>query len=62
MMSCSRNLSKHFFFFYQTKTNREMFQHDFQFFVNLMNFFLKKKSDQIFPFHICANFQTKKKN
>jgi hypothetical protein len=39
----------------QTKTNKEMLQHDFQFFR------INKKNDQIFPFHICAQFQTKKK-
>jgi hypothetical protein len=43
MMACSRNLSKHLKISYQTKINMEMFQHDFQFFANLMTFFSKKK-------------------
>ncbi len=38
MMACSRNKFKWFLKCYQTKTNREMFQHDFQFFTNLMIF------------------------
>jgi hypothetical protein len=50
-----RNLYKHFKNCYQTKTNREMLQQDFQFFENLMTFFF------IFIFQISANFQTKKK-
>jgi hypothetical protein len=41
-MTCSRNLFNHFFKCYQIKTNREMFQHDFQIFTNLMDFFSKK--------------------
>jgi hypothetical protein len=62
-MACSINLSKHLIFFYQTKTNKEMFQHDFQFFANLITFFLKYKkvikySIFIFIFHICAKLQT----
>ncbi len=43
-----------------------MFQHDFQFFVNLMIFLSKKEvikySLFIFILHICANFQIKKIN
>jgi hypothetical protein len=50
MMACSRNLSKHLKICYQTKTNREMFQHDFQFFANLMIFFLKQKSNIPFSY------------
>jgi hypothetical protein len=42
-----------------------MSQHGFQFFVNLMIFFSKRKFDQVFHlflfFHICAKFQTKKR-
>ncbi len=53
-MTCFRNLSKLFLNCYQTKTNRKMFQHDFQFFADLMIFFSqKKKSDQAFLFYIC---------
>ncbi len=65
MMTCFRNLSKLFFNCYQTKTNRKMFQHDFQFFADLMIFFSQKKEEVIkhcfliFIFHICAKFQTK---
>jgi hypothetical protein len=33
------NLFKHLNSFYQTKTNKEMLQHDFIFFANQMNFF-----------------------
>jgi len=50
MMACSRNISIHLKNCYQTKTNKEMFQHDFQFFANLMIFFAEKKGDQIIPF------------
>jgi hypothetical protein len=42
----------------------KMFQHSFQFFANLMNFFSQKKDQNflfIFIFHVCAKFQTKKK-
>jgi hypothetical protein len=65
-MTCSRNLCKHLKICYQTKTNREMPQHDFNFFVNLINFFVNKKKVIkyflfIFIFHIYENFQTKKK-
>ncbi len=35
---------------YQTKTNRGMFQHDFQFFANLMTFFSKRKKWSNIPF------------
>jgi hypothetical protein len=42
---------------------KKISQHDFQFFKNLMIFFSKIKSDQMFPlhiiFHICAKIQTK---
>ncbi len=43
-----------------------MSQNEIQFFVNLMIFFSKKKSDQIFPFHIyfshlCKTSNPKKK-
>jgi hypothetical protein len=59
------NLLKHLKIYYQTKTNMEMSQHNFQNFQNLMIFFLKKivieYSLFIFIFHICAKFQTKKK-
>jgi hypothetical protein len=59
------NLWKHLKIYYQTKTNMEMSQHNFQNFENLMIFFLKKivieYSLFIFIFHICAKFQTKKK-
>jgi ABC-type antimicrobial peptide transport system permease subunit len=65
MMTCSKNLFKHLIFFYQTKTNKKMSQHDFQFFENLVIFFSKKFiikcSLFVFIFHICANFQTKEK-
>jgi hypothetical protein len=60
------NLWKHLKIYYQTKTNMEMSQHNFQNFENLMIFFLKKivieYSLFIFIFHICAKFQTKKKD
>jgi hypothetical protein len=60
MTTCSRNLIKHFLNYYQTKTNKEMSQHDFQNFENLMIFFLKQivieYSFFIFIFHICAKF------
>jgi len=63
-MTCSRNVFKHLQKFYQTKTNREMFKHDFQFFASLVIFSQKKKMIKyslfIFKFHICAN--QKKKN
>jgi hypothetical protein len=62
MMTCSRNLFKHLKHCYQIKTNREMLQHDFHFFVNLVTFsFFKviKYALFIFIFHICAKFQTK---
>jgi hypothetical protein len=43
-----------------------MWQHDFEFFVNLMNFLSKKKMIKyslfIFIFHIYAKFQTEKKS
>jgi len=66
MTTSFRNLYKHFKKKYQTKTNREMSQQDFQFFENLMTFFINKKKVIeffvfIFIFHICAKFQTKKK-
>jgi hypothetical protein len=61
-MTCSKNLSEHFLNCYQTKTNRKMFQSDFQFFANLMTFFPEKKGDQIFLFHIFVQiFKPKKK-
>jgi len=64
-MTCSRNLFKHLKNKYQTKTNKEMSQFDFQFIGDLMTFFLQKKkvikfSLLIFIFHICANFKPKK--
>jgi hypothetical protein len=43
MMTSFRNLSKDFLNCYQTKTDREMLQHDFPFVGNLMTFFLPKK-------------------
>jgi hypothetical protein len=42
-MTCFKNLSKHYKICHQTKTNRKMFQLDFQFSVNLMIFFSKKE-------------------
>jgi len=64
-MACSRNLSKHLKICYQTKTNREMFQHNFHFFANLMTFFSKKKWSNI-PFSylfftFVQNFKPQKK-
>ncbi len=66
MMTCSVNPIKHFKKLYQTKINKEMSQHDFQFFGNLMIFFSKKIIDQVFPFHIyfshlCKSSNEKKK-
>ncbi len=43
MVIGSKNLSKHLKNYYQTKTNIEMLEHDFQSFANLMTFFSKKK-------------------
>jgi hypothetical protein len=64
-MACSMNLSKHLKNCYKTQIKKECFNMIFNFFANLMTFSSKKKSDQIFPFHIffhiCAKFQTKKK-
>lgn len=66
-MTCSRNLFKHLKICYQTKTNREISQHDFQSFANLTIVFSPQKNDQIFPFHIyfshlCKISNQKKKN
>jgi hypothetical protein len=52
MMTCSKTLSKHLKFYYQTKTNKEMLEHDFQSFANIMIFFFKNTVIKIFPFHI----------
>ncbi len=68
----SHNKSGHFLrkylniseYYYQTKTNREMLQHDSHFFGNLMIFSPKKKWLILFSYffsHLCANFQTKKR-
>jgi hypothetical protein len=43
MMTCSKNLFKHFKFCYQTKINGEKLQNGFQFCANLMIFSFKKK-------------------
>jgi hypothetical protein len=51
-MTCSGNLFKHLKNCYQIETNRKMFQHDSQKNFKSNDFFLPKKSDQIFPFHI----------
>ncbi len=51
MMTCSKNLFKHLRHVTKSKTNREMLEHDFHFFVNLITFSLKN-SDQIYPFHV----------
>jgi hypothetical protein len=60
-MTSFRNLSKHLKNCYQTKTNREMSQHDFQFFGNLRKSLkVVEYSLFIFIFHICSNFQTQK--
>jgi hypothetical protein len=48
-------LSKHLKRCYQTKTNREMFKHGFQFFGNLLIFF------SYFFFKFVQNFKPKKK-
>jgi hypothetical protein len=52
------NLSKHLKGCYETKTNREMLEYDFKFFVNLMIFPLKKIKYFlfIFIFHFFAKF------
>jgi len=42
-MTCSKNLFKHLKNSYQTKTNKEMLQHDFQFFANIKTFFSPKQ-------------------
>jgi len=42
-MTCSKNLFKHLKNSYQTKTNNEMLQHDFQFFANIKTFFSPKQ-------------------
>jgi hypothetical protein len=60
MMTCSSNLFKHLKHCYQTKTNSEISQHDFHCFENLMT--LKKKSDQIFSFHIYFSHLSKISN
>jgi len=63
-MTCCRNLFKHLKHWYQIKTNREMLQHDFQFFVNLMSFsFLKKWSNISFSFYFShlSKFSNQKK-
>jgi len=54
-MTCSRNLSKHFRTCYQWK----MFQHDLQ---KSKDFFLQKRKDQIFPFHIYFSHLCKTSN
>jgi flagellar biosynthesis protein FlhB len=64
MMTCSRNLSKHLKHCYQTKTNKEMSKHDFQFFANLMNFLIKKSLNFFFLylfFTIVQNFKPKRR-
>jgi hypothetical protein len=65
MMTCSRNLSKDLKYCYKTKTNKEMLQHDFQKFTNLIIFSSKikviKYSFFIFIFHICAKKHLKRK-
>ncbi len=43
IMTCCRNLFKHLKICYQTKTNKEMSQHDFYFLINLMTFSQKRK-------------------
>jgi len=61
----STNLSKHFLNCYQTKTNRKMLRHDFQFFANLMTFFSPKKWLNVhFSYlflHLCKISHPKKK-
>jgi hypothetical protein len=63
-MTCSKNLFEHLKFCYQTKTNKEMSQHDLKF-CKSNDFFLKKEKTKyflfIFIFHICAKFQNKEK-
>ncbi len=66
MMTCSRNLSKNLKNCYKTKINKEMFQHDFQFFCKYNNFFLPKTkwSNILFSylfFTFVQNFKPKKK-
>ncbi len=60
-----RNLFKHLKDCYQTKTNREMLQHDFHFSTNVVIFFSKKEVIEyslfMFIFHICAKFQRRKR-
>jgi hypothetical protein len=46
------NLSKHLKGCYQTKTNREMLKHDFQFFGNLMIYFFSQKIIIFFSFFL----------
>jgi len=46
-MTCSRNISKHFYFILPDQTNREMSQYEFQFIANLLIFFFKKKWSNI---------------
>jgi hypothetical protein len=71
-MTCSKNLFEHLKFCYQTKTNKEMSQHDFKFFskndlkfCKSNDFFLKKEKTKyflfIFIFHICEKFKKKEK-
>jgi hypothetical protein len=62
-MTSSKNLSKHMNNYFQIKTNREMLEHDFQFFGNLMIYFYENDwySLFIYIFHVCEKFQTKKK-
>jgi hypothetical protein len=66
MMACSRNLLKHLKICYQTKTNREMSQHDFQFFYKSKDLFLKKKWQNILFsylfFTFVQNFKPKTKD
>jgi hypothetical protein len=57
-MTCFMNLSKHLKGCYETKTNREMLEYDFQIFANL-NDFLKTKI-KYFLFTFVQNFKPKK--
>jgi len=60
MTTCSRNLIKYLKNYYQTKTTKEMSQHDFQKKIKSNDFFLKKIMIKYFfviwIFHICAKF------
>jgi hypothetical protein len=63
MMTCSPNLSKHLKGCCQTKINREMLEHNFQFSTNLMIFFSKKNQilhSHIYFSHLCKSSNSKK--